>query len=441
MDHDICCGVATARGSGGIAIVRFSGDGAETLLRRAFVPRDPKRAFESHRMMYGHVTAADGEVLDEVMAVLMRAPNSYTREDVAEIQCHGGGAAARRVMGRVLSLGARPAEPGEFTRRAFLNGRIDLSEAEAVMQLIGAGSEAAARASVRQLKGGVSGFVRDVSKTLTGVLAAIEACTDYPDEVEEETTAAEVTDTLRGVILEIERRCDPKGARLTREGASIVLAGRPNVGKSSLMNALLRQDRAIVTEIPGTTRDVLTERISLGGISAELSDTAGQRSTLDPVERIGVDRAKDAMARADIVLAVIDASQPLTEEDHALLSGIDERAIVLLNKSDRPKLAEADGLRVSAKTGEGIDTLTGMLTETLRSHVSEDGLTAERHIRLAGECAEHLKNACSAIEAGMPLDVACVDLSAALKSLGEITGEDVTESVLDEIFSKFCVGK
>ncbi|MGX8706150.1 MAG: tRNA uridine-5-carboxymethylaminomethyl(34) synthesis GTPase MnmE, partial [bacterium] len=387
---------------------------------------------------------------DEVMAVLMRAPSTYTREDVAELHCHGGMACASAVLSRALNLGARVAAPGEFTKRAFMNGRIDLAKAEAVMQLIGAGSQAAARASLRQLQGGVSSFVKQVSDRLTGMLAQIEACTDFPDEVDEEATAAELTGGLENLIHEIETRCDARGARILREGASIVLAGRPNVGKSSLMNALLNQERAIVTDVPGTTRDVLTERLSLGGVAAELSDTAGQRDTLDPVERIGVDRARRAVENADVVLIVLDAAEALCPEDEALIRSADDRAIVCLNKTDlRPALQKRDIeamtpariLELSAQTGAGVDALIDELTRRVAVEQVDGTLTAQRHIALALDAAKSLRSAIDAIEAGFPLDTAAIDLREALSSLGEITGENATEAVIDRVFAAFCVGK
>ena len=447
---DTIAAIATARGAGGIAIVRISGPEAETILRGMFVPAAARSVYESHRLMYGRAVDGAGESLDEVMAVLMRAPATYTREDVAEIHCHGGGACASAVLARALELGARVAEPGEFTRRAFMNGRIDLSRAEAVMQLIGAGSRAAARASMRQLEGGVSGFVRQVSDRLTGLMALIEACTDFPDEVDEEATAAELTAGLRGIIGEIEARCDVRGARILREGASIVLAGRPNVGKSSLMNALLNQERAIVTDIPGTTRDVLTERLSLGGVAAELSDTAGQRDTLDPVERIGVDRARRAVDSADVVLIVLDAAEPLSPEDEALIRGADDRAIVCLNKSDLPGVidrAAIEGMtpalvvELSAQTGAGVSDLIGELTRRVAVDDADGVLVAQRHIALAQAAAASLRSAIGGIEAGFPLDTAAIDLREALDSLCGITGENATETVIDRVFSTFCVGK
>ena len=380
----------------------------------------------------------------------MPAPRTYTREDVAEIQCHGGDVAARRALARALELGARPAEPGEFTKRAFLNGRIDLSRAEAVMQLVGANSEAAARASVRQLEGGVSSFVRGVSARILDLLSLIEAGTDFPEEIDEAVAAREVASGIREILSELRRRSDPRAARLLREGASVVLAGRPNVGKSSLMNALLHAERAIVTPVPGTTRDVLTERVRIGGVVVELSDTAGRRDTDDPVERIGVDRARGAVERADVVLIVIDASEPLSSEDVGLLAEADERALVCLNKADLPARISADDLRartraevleLSASTGAGVDGLVRALESRLSGGFSEDSLTVERHLRLVREAEAALESGLAAVEGGCPVDVASLDLRAAREALAQITGENPTEGLIDEIFSRFCVGK
>ena len=442
MPKDTICAIATAPGEGGIAIVRASGDRAREIFQSCFRPLH-ERELSSHRMAYGHAVNDAGAELDEVMAVFMAAPKTYTREDMFEIQCHGGSVCARRVLERIIELGARIAEPGEFTRRAFLNGRIDLSRAEAVMALIGANSEAAARASLRQLEGGTSSFVRGISERLKECMALIEACTDFPDEVDEPDTAQRVRAEVCEIMADIGRCCDPRSARLIREGASIVLAGRPNVGKSSLMNALLHQERAIVTNIPGTTRDVLTERIRLGGIYAELSDTAGQRQTSDPVEQIGVDRAVRAVDTADIVLIVLDASEPLTSEDEALLEKADERMIVCMNKCDLPRRCEYTGaFELSAATGQGVDILLReMESRVSAASVEEERMTEERHLRLAGRAAESLQKAVESIDAQQPLDLAEIDLREALASLSEITGEDASEEVIDRVFQNFCFGK
>ena len=331
--NDTIAAIATPPGEGGIAIVRISGARAGEFLRAAFRPA--RRGEMKHgQMRYGTLTDPAGTPIDEVMAVFFRAPRSYTREDVAEIHLHGGSMCARAAMERLLALGARAAEPGEFTYRAFMNGRVDLSEAEAVMGLIGARSQAARRASIRQLRGGVSAPIGRMREELTGLLAKIEAATDFPDEIDEDVTAKDVREGASRIRNELSRAADGRRARIVRDGASVVLCGRPNVGKSSLMNALLSADRAIVTDIPGTTRDVLTESFEIGGVRYQLSDTAGIRETADAIEKIGVTRARDALRDADCVLLVLDSSAPLTPSDQSMLAARDERYLTVLNKSD-----------------------------------------------------------------------------------------------------------
>ena len=331
--NDTIAAIATPPGEGGIAIVRISGARAGEFLRAAFRPA--RRGEMKHgQMRYGTLTDPTGAPIDEVMAVFFRAPRSYTREDVAEIHLHGGTMCARAAMERLLSLGARAAEPGEFTYRAFMNGRVDLSEAEAIMGLIGARSQAARRASIRQLRGGVSAPIGRMREELTGLLAKIEAATDFPDEIDEDVTAKDVREGASRIRDELSRAADGRRARIVRDGASVVLCGRPNVGKSSLMNALLSADRAIVTDIPGTTRDVLTESFEIGGVRYQLSDTAGIRETADAIEKIGVTRARDALRDADCVLLVLDSSAPLTPSDQSMLAARDDRYLTILNKSD-----------------------------------------------------------------------------------------------------------
>ena len=453
MVNDTIAAIATAPGEGGVAILRVSGDRAESVMRGAFRPARKYKndKIESHRMYYGHLVDAEGAHLDEVMAVLMRSPKSYTREDVLEISCHGGRAAIQRALHRVISLGVRSALPGEFTRRAFENGRIDLTQAEAVMGLISAGSQAAYRASMRQLEGGVSAFVKGCRNDLMALMARIEAANDFPDEIDEFSEALEGAQTARSIAAKIERRADAKAARIVREGVSVVLSGKPNVGKSSLMNALLGSERAIVTDIAGTTRDVLTERMTLGGLSYTLSDTAGRRETGDVVESIGVKRAEDAARSADVVVLVLDAQRGIDEEDRRLLAERDGRYIVVWNKSDAES-AEAraafereslgDVIEVSARTGEGMAALEQAIEAKIGTEGGqEDMLTQERHIELALRAAASLHMAADAMESGAPLDMATVDLWDAIRYLGEITGEDATESLIGEIFSRFCVGK
>lgn len=337
-----------------------------------------------------------------------------------------------------------PAAPGEFTRRAFMNGRIDLSQAEAVMSVISAGGEAALRASVRDMEGGVSHFIGACRKRLTALLALIEASNDFPDEIDEPAAARKVASEALRIATDLRDGSDEKTARIVREGLSVVLSGRPNVGKSSILNALTGSERAIVTDRPGTTRDVLTETVTLDGMRIDLSDTAGQRETGDCVEAIGVERARLAQKNADVVILVLDVSQPLTEEDCLLLEERDERWIVVGNKTDAAEEKapfEAD-LCVSARTGEGMDALRAMIRERAgTSALSEAMMTLPRHIACAKKAAEALERAAATIAGGAPLDMASVDLWEARNTLGEITGEDAGEAVIDAVFAQFCVGK
>ena len=438
--------VATAMGEGGIAIVRLSGEKCESIMRAVFRSFSGKRIVRpaSHRLYPGRVVDENGAPLDEAMAVLMRAPKSYTREDVLEIQCHGGYAAARAVLKRVLQEGAVMAKSGEFTRRAFENGRIDLSEAEAVMGIISAGSRSALRASVRELQGGVSSYIGRMRSSLTDILSRIEASDDFPDEIDEVAEGESVLQSIRRIRRELLSRADGRAARMIRSGVGCVICGRPNVGKSSLMNALLGASRAIVTDVAGTTRDVLTESVTIGGLHIDMTDTAGLRKTEDKVEAIGVERANEARRNADVVILVLDGSKALTEEDRRLLSERDERYIVALNKCDliKEKPDIAADVTVSCLTGEGIERLTELIWEKAASLFPQEGMmTSLRHIECAQRAAASLERAQEALEAGYPLDVAAVDLWEARRILGEITGEDATEDVIDAVFRNFCVGK
>ncbi|MBR0320009.1 MAG: tRNA uridine-5-carboxymethylaminomethyl(34) synthesis GTPase MnmE, partial [Clostridia bacterium] len=313
--NDTIAAPATAPGQGGIAIIRVSGPQAESALRTLFSADVP---FESHKLYYGHIQW-ENEVLDECMAVLMRAPRTYTREDVAELHLHGGSYASRKVLAALYALGIRAAEPGEFTRRAFLNGRIDLSRAEAVMGVISSESDRAARAAMRQLSGGVNSFIKSAQDELLSLLAGVEAALDYPEEISDEEAYTALEESARILADRLDRACDERGARILESGLDVVLCGRPNVGKSSILNALLGQERAIVTNIPGTTRDIVQGSIQLEGVKVNLSDTAGLRDGSDEVEKIGIDKARKAIAHADVTVVVLDAAMPLTDEDLTLL--------------------------------------------------------------------------------------------------------------------------
>lgn len=445
MRSDTIAAVATARGEGGIAIVRISGPEALSVLRKTF---SHKGRYVSHTLYHGYVLDSEGARADEAMAVYMAAPRSYTAEDVCEIQCHGGDVAAQRTLDIVLRAGAAPAQPGEFTRRAFMNGRIDLTQAEAVMQLVSARSEAAARASVRQLTGGVSARIRPIMDALTGVMALIEAADDFPDEIDESAGAMELRGRMEEVAGMLDALTDRRAARIITGGSSVVLAGRPNVGKSSIMNALAGAERAIVTDIPGTTRDVITAQINVNGVRVELTDTAGLRETDDAVERIGVERAESAARQADMVIIVLDGGAGLTEYERALLRDADERCLVCVNKSDAGLKIDAEliseeynipAVDTSARTGEGMDALMERIAR--RVAPGEPPLVAERHMEAAARAKEAVEAAIQALDAGYPMDVCAVDAARAMECLGEITGENAREAVIDRVFRDFCVGK
>ncbi len=449
ISHDTIAAQATPAGEGGIAIVRLSGDACEAILLRVFRPKNGK-PLVNRVLTFGHVVDGD-VVIDEAMAVLFRAPHSYTREDVAEIHCHGSDALVRRILLLLLGSGARMARPGEFTCRAFLHGRIDLAQAEAVMRMIRAGSDRAMAAAIRQMEGGVSTFVRDAREAITALLAALAAAIDFPDEVEESETAAQVRAQCLRIRNRLSASCDPRAGRIEEEGLRVVLCGRPNAGKSSLLNALSGSDRAIVTEIPGTTRDTLTEAVQMDGVRVCLTDTAGLRDTGDAVERIGVARARKALDEADVRVLVLDGSCPIGQADRDAPCEISPH-IVVLSKGDLPAAVSAEDaaaafpdaqiVTVCAPRGEGLDALR----RRIAAFAPEDGaesatLSQARHIQAARRACDALEDACRAIDAGLPLDVCAVDLSCALDALGEITGETMSEQVIDQVFARFCVGK
>ena len=449
MNRDTIAAQATASGEGGVAIVRVSGEGCEHILGRVFRAKNGK-PLENRRLTFGYVI--DGEtIIDEAMAVMMRAPFSYTREDVAEIHCHGSDALVRRILLLLLRAGARMAKPGEFTCRAFLNGRIDLTQAEAVMRMIRAGSDRAMGAAIRQMEGGVSAFVRAAREEITGLLAELAAAIDFPDEVEETQTAQQVLNRCGEIRNKLLASCDPRAGRIEDEGLRVVLGGRPNAGKSSLLNALIGGERAIVTDIPGTTRDTLSESIQIDGLRVILTDTAGLRETGDAVERIGVARAKKALDEADVRVLVLDGSCPIEKEDMDALLGLAPH-IVVLSKGDLAAVispAEAEAafpgaavMTVCAPKGEGLDALKRAMASFAPADGAESSMLSQaRHIEAAHRACGALSDAMRAIGDGMPLDICAVDLSAALDCLGEITGETMSEQVIDQVFARFCVGK
>jgi len=445
---DTIAAIATAQGEGGIAIVRISGPDALRALEAVFARKSAEKrlsggdALQSkagssenvagwtpNRLYYGHVVE-NGRVVDEAMAVYMAAPHSYTREDVCELYVHGGRYAAEKALSLVLKQRVRAAEPGEFTLRAFLNGRIDLSQAEAVMAMISAGSASAARAAARQLEGSIGAFVNEAAMELTDMLALIEANVDFPEEVDEAATTRKLEAGIRRVRERLLSAVDERTARVVREG------------QSSLMNALLKSDRAIVTSVPGTTRDVLSERLRVGGLEVTLLDTAGIRDTSDEIEREGVARARRAAEAADVVILVLDGSKPEGEEERALLESADDRYIVVVNKCDLGVETDRAGIHASAKTGEGVDEILKEIVRRAGSvEAAEERLTQPRHIDCAKGAIASLDRALCALSERVPPDLISVDLMAALSSLHEITGQSASDEVIAAVFRNFCVGK
>ncbi len=450
MREDTIAAIATAPGAGGIGIVRVSGPEAERILREVFIPAGmwEAEAFESHRLMYGRIEE-NGETLDECMAVLMRAPKSYTREDVAEIQSHGGTQVLRRVLEALLNRGARLAEPGEFTRRAFLNGRIDLSRAEAVMGLIEARGEQERRAAVRQMAGGTADFIRKASDELYLLQAGLAACIDYPEEISDEEGAGSLRQGLDHLLEMLRAAVDERSARLIHDGMRVTLFGIPNAGKSSLLNALIGQEKAIVTEIPGTTRDTVEGEMTLDGVRVHLTDTAGMRDTEDPIERIGVERSEKARQSADIAVLVLDGSREMTAEERAWIGQLNPSDLVVVNKSDLRQLTAEETVRalrpeircvtVSALDGDSLRPVRDYLRES--AEVGDSlALTQPRHLDAVKRAISHLEDALRTLDAYTP-DLAATDLQAAQNALSEITGDRADEKLLDAVFSTFCVGK
>ncbi|NLA54403.1 MAG: tRNA uridine-5-carboxymethylaminomethyl(34) synthesis GTPase MnmE [Clostridiales bacterium] len=441
MENTTIATIETPPGKGGIAIVRLSGPMAQELLQKVFIPSSQDDAFKSHHLMYGKAVY-QGQMIDECMAVLMKAPKSYTREDVAEIHLHGGEYVTSSLLHVLWQLGAKPAQPGEFTKRAFLNGRVDLSRAEAVMQIIEASGKMAAKAAVRDLKGGASAFIKNAQDELTDILSGVAAALDYPEEIEEEEAVADILPRVKGLAQRLLAACDEKSARILEKGLEVAIVGRPNVGKSSLLNCLLDEQRAIVTDEAGTTRDIVRGSTILDGIRVNFSDTAGIRESNQKAELIGIQLAKQSMQTADLVLAVFDRGTTMTQEDSEILSLAKEQPYLLvLNKSDLPIKPEwPAGLNISTKTGEGISELKAAIRNKA-GQAGEGELSLLRHMQQARQAASSLQEAAVSMDMGEPLDLVAIHLHEALYALGEVTGDQVTDALLDKIFSSFCVGK
>lgn len=451
--------VCTALGEGAIGIIRISGKNALDAGEVIFKAASGRKLADYHvnTLVYGHVYDADGSMVDEVMAVYMRGPHSYTAEDVVEIQCHGGVRSLQKILSLSYAAGARPAEPGEFTKRAFLNGRIDLVQAEAVMDIIKSRSDAALKVAVRQQEGQLSSEVRGLRKELLDVIVNLEAVIDYPEDDIEEMTFASVLDSVNKTAEGVNKLlANAHTGKILREGLRVAIIGKPNVGKSSFLNCLLKEDRAIVSEYAGTTRDVIEEQFLLGGIPIVLADTAGIRETEDYVERIGVEKSRRILNEAELAIVVLDGSAPLTEEDFEILELVKGRSyVIIINKSDlgsaniknslTGEFKNAPVIELSAKTGTGLDVFTSWLQKFVYGsdkHLG-DGIYVQnaRHENLLKNSLASMQDALNAAEAQMPYDCIMIDLRNAAGFLGEITGDIVRDEIINEIFSKFCIGK
>lgn len=454
--NDTIAAISTPLGEGGIGIVRLSGPRAGEIATELFRPYRPSRGpFPSHHLLLGEIVdPAQGEVVDEVLLSLMRGPHSYTREDVVEINCHSGYGVLARILRLTLQQGARLARPGEFTQRAFLSGRLDLIQAEAVLEIIQARTEVSLKVAAQHLAGSLGQAIGGVRERVLDLLAQVEAGLDFPEEIPE-ISPKKLLPELTKINQTVQSLAESYvQGRLLREGLSVVIAGRPNVGKSSLLNQLLQEERAIVTEIPGTTRDVIEESLSIQGLPVRLSDTAGLRQAGDRVEELGVERTRKLLTQADLVLYLLDISQPAHPEDEIQLTAMaNTPTLLVLNKCDLPPiLAEMElgfappspPLKISALTGEGIPELKEAI---LRNALNQSRppcdqiVTQARHQQHLAQALVYLQQAEDILATGQPWELLALDLREAVRELGEILGEEIGEAVLERIFSQFCLGK
>lgn len=458
MKTDTIAAIATAMSNSGIGIVRISGDEALDVADRIFRPKKRSRKvsdMKTHTIHYGYVTDGD-EVIDEVMLLIMKAPRSYTCEDTIEIDCHGGVLVMKKILETVLKYGARPAEPGEFTKRAFLNGRIDLSQAESVIDVINAQNELALKSSVSQLQGAVLEKIKAIRAVVLHEIAFIESALDDPEHVSLEGYPEQLHEIMSDAHSKVKKLLDSSdNGKMLKEGINTAIVGKPNAGKSSLLNILVGEERAIVTEIAGTTRDILQEQIQIGGIGLNVIDTAGIRDTEDIVEKIGVNKSREYIEKADLIIYVVDSSTELDENDQEIIEAIqNKKAIVLLNKSDLDAKTDASVLQtqlskpilsISAKNNTGIHELETLIEEMFfsgkLSFNDEVYITNIRQKNALAEAQNSLKMVLQSIADGMPEDFFTIDMMNAYEALGTIIGESVGEDLVNEIFSKFCMGK
>lgn len=457
-DFDTISAIATARGESGISIIRISGNDALKIGCSIFRGKNNRKLddIKPYTMRYGHIIdVKTDEIIDEVLVSYMKAPRSYTAEDTIEINCHGGNAATNRVLEEVIRNGARLAEPGEFTKRAFLNGRIDLSQAEAVIDIIRAKTELSMKSAVMQAEGKMSREIKGFRKKLIELIAHIEATVDFPEDDIEGITGEEVGRELKILINEIDKiLVSAEEGKIIRDGLNVVIIGKPNVGKSSIMNALLEENRAIVTAVPGTTRDVIEEYINIDGIPLKIVDTAGIRETKDIVEKIGVEKTKEKINEADLIIMMLDSSEALSEEDLEIENYIkDKKYIVLLNKSDlspkidKENIGELNAeyiIETSAKTGFGIEETKECIKKLFFNgevQAKDILLTNMRQKEALNRARMSLLSAADVLTNVESIDLASIDLRNAWNYLGEITGDTLQEDIIDKIFSEFCIGK
>ncbi|TPE37775.1 tRNA uridine-5-carboxymethylaminomethyl(34) synthesis GTPase MnmE [Streptococcus xiaochunlingii] len=453
-EFDTIAAISTPLGEGAIGIVRLSGTDSFKIAQKIFKGKD-LNSVASHTLNYGHIVDPDkDEILDEVMVGAMRSPKTFTREDIIEINTHGGIAVTNEILQLVIREGARLAEPGEFTKRAFLNGRVDLTQAEAVMDIIRAKTDKAMNIAVKQLDGSLSDLINNTRQEILNTLAQVEVNIDYPeyDDVEEATTEIILEKTTEFEALLTNLLKTARRGKILREGISTAIIGRPNVGKSSLLNNLLREEKAIVTDIEGTTRDVIEEYVNINGVPLKLVDTAGIRETEDIVERIGVERSRKALKEADLVLLVLNASEPLTDQDRQLLEiSQDSNRIILLNKVDLPQQIEldeipADHIKISVLKNQNINQIEDRINALFFENaglVEQDAtyLSNARHISLIEKAVESLQAVNEGLAMGMPVDLLQVDLTRTWEILGEITGDAAPDELITQLFSQFCLGK
>jgi len=458
FESDTIAAISTPVGQGGIGIVRISGPQALAIADRLFRPKktDSPSSARSGSLLYGHIiNPSDNAVMDEVLVAVMRAPRSYTKEDVVEINSHGGMISVKRTLEAVLAQGARLADPGEFTKRAFLNGRINLTQAEAVSDIITAKTEESMRIALEQLQGGLSEKLGEIRERLIETGALVEAYIDFPEDEIETNTSLQILDRLAGIRKEIDALSATfQDARFFRDGLSVAIVGRPNVGKSSLLNFLLKKERAIVTHLPGTTRDLIEDYLNINGLPIRIMDTAGIRNSEEIVEKEGIRRSLNAINTADFIIALLDGSEPLVGDDLQLIELIrPKNAVILINKADLPNKISIETVRetgkdflpVSALTGKGIEELKALIFHSNLRNWNEERegvvVTNIRHKTALDKTSSSLGRAIGLLSADQPLELFSIELREALDSLGEITGIVTADDILDKIFSTFCIGK